>query len=115
VRKKAIEVCPQLKSTARKAHEKGVKIAFGTDSGVSPHGKNNLEFVYLAEVGMTNAEILRAATLDAATLLRMDDRIGSIQVGKLADLVAVEANPLEDIRAMLKVVFVMKDGKIFEP
>lgn len=112
VRKKAIEICPQLKATAGKAYKKGVKIAFGTDSGVSPHGKNNLEFVLMAEAGMKNADILRAATMDAATLLRLNDRIGSIEVGKLADIVAVEGNPLEDIRTMLKVVFVMKDGRV---
>ena len=113
VRKKAIEICPQLKATAGKAYKKGVKIAFGTDSGVSPHGKNNLEFGLMAEAGMKNVDILRAATLDAATLLRMNDKIGSIQVGKLADLVAVEGNPMEDIRSMERVVFVMKDGKIY--
>jgi len=112
VRKKAIEICPQLKATAGKAYKKGVKIAFGTDSGVSPHGKNNLEFGLMAEAGMKNADILRSATLDAATLLRMNDKIGSIEPGKLADIVALEGNPLEDIRAMLKVVFVMKDGKV---
>lgn len=112
VRKKALEVCPQIKATARKAYQKGVKIAFGTDSGVSPHGKNNLEFALMAEAGMKNADILRAATLDAAMLLRMNDRIGSLEAGKLADIVAVEGNPLEDIRAMEKVVFVMKEGKV---
>lgn len=112
VRKKAIEICPQLKATAGKAYQKGVKIAFGTDSGVSPHGKNNLEFGLMAEAGMKNADILRAATLDAATLLRLNDRIGSIEPSKLADIIAVEGNPLEDIRAMLKVVFVMKEGKV---
>ncbi|MDO8969404.1 MAG: amidohydrolase family protein, partial [Saprospiraceae bacterium] len=64
--------------------------------------------------GMSNADILRAATLDAATLLRMNDRIGSLEPGKLADIVAVEGNPLEDIRAMMKVVFVMKDGKVVQ-
>lgn len=112
VRKKAIEICPQLKATAGKAYKKGVKIAFGTDSGVSPHGKNNLEFGLMAEAGMKNADILRAATLDAATLLRMNDRIGSLEAGKLADIVAVEGNPLDDIRVLTKVVFVMKDGKI---
>ena len=113
VRKKAIEICPQLKATAGKAYKKGVKIAFGTDSGVSPHGKNNLEFGLMSEAGMKNVDILRAATLDAAILLRMNDRIGSLEPGKLADIVAVEGNPLDDIRAMLKVVFVMKDGKIY--
>lgn len=112
VRKKAIEICPQLKATAGKAYKKGVKIAFGTDSGVSPHGKNNLEFGLLAEAGMKNADILRAATIEAATLLRMNDRIGSLEAGKWADIIAVEGNPLEDIRAMTKVVFVMKEGKV---
>ncbi len=114
VRKKGIEICPQLMATAGKAYKKGVKIAFGTDSGVYPHGKNNLEFGLMAEAGMSNADILRAATLDAATLLRMNDRIGSLEPGKLADIVAVEGNPLEDIRAMMKVVFVMKDGKVVQ-
>lgn len=112
VRKKAIEICPQLKATAGKAYKKGVKIAFGTDSGVSPHGKNNLEFGLMSEAGMKNADILRAATLGAATLLRMNERIGSLEVGKLADIIAVGGNPMEDIRAMEKVVFVMKDGKV---
>lgn len=114
VRKKAIEICPQLKATAGKAYAKGVKIAFGTDSGVSPHGKNNLEFGLLAEAGMKNADILRAATINAATLLRLNDRIGSLEVGKLADIVAVEGNPMEDIRAMMKVVFVMKEGRVYK-
>lgn len=114
VRKKAIEICPQLKATAGKAYQKGVKIAFGTDSGVSPHGKNNLEFGLMAEAGMKNEDILRSATIEAATLLRLDDRLGTIEAGKLADIVAVEGNPMEDIRAMTRVVFVMKDGKVYK-
>jgi imidazolonepropionase-like amidohydrolase len=65
----------------------------------------------MSEAGMKNADILRAATMNAATLLRMQDKIGSLEAGKLADIVAVEGNPLDDIRAMLKVAFVMKDGK----
>ncbi len=113
VRKKALEVCPQIKLTAAKAYKKGVKIVLGTDSGVSPHGTNNLEFGLMAEIGMKNADILRAATLDAAKLLRIANRIGTLEVGKLADIVAVEGNPMEDIRAMVRVVFVMKDGKVY--
>ena len=77
-----------------------------------PHGKNNLEFVYMSDAGMKNDDILRAATMNAATLLRMQDKIGSLEAGKLADIVAVEGDPLTDIKAMLKVVFVMKDGKV---
>ena len=113
VRKKALEVCPHIKLTAAKAYKKGVKIVLGTDSGVSPHGTNNLEFGLMAEIGMKNADILRAATLDAAKLLRIANRIGTLEVGKLADIVAVEGNPMEDIRAMVRVVFVMKDGKVY--
>jgi imidazolonepropionase-like amidohydrolase len=113
VRKKALEVCPQIKLTAAKAYKRGVKIVLGTDSGVSPHGTNNLEFGLMEEIGMKNADILRAATLDAAKLLRMANRIGTLEVGKLADIVAVEGNPMEDIRAMVRVVFVMKDGKVY--
>ena len=75
-----------------------------------PHGKNALEFKYMAEAGMKNTDILRSATLDAATVLRMNDRIGTIEAGKLADLIAVEGNPLDDIGAMQRIVFVMKDG-----
>jgi imidazolonepropionase-like amidohydrolase len=66
----------------------------------------------MAQMGMKNAEILRSATLDAATLLHLDDKIGSLQAGKLADIVAVRGNPLEDIKAMLELAFVMKEGKI---
>ncbi|MBN8679141.1 MAG: amidohydrolase family protein [Chitinophagales bacterium] len=112
VRKKGLEICPQLKATAMKAYKKGVKIAFGTDAGVCPHGSNNLEFVLMAEAGMKNDDILRSATIDAATMLKMADKIGSIEPGKLADIVAVEGDPLTNIRSMLKVVFVMKDGKV---
>jgi imidazolonepropionase-like amidohydrolase len=112
VRKKAREIGPTILATATKAYQKGVKIAFGTDAGVYPHGKNRLEFLYMAQMGMKNAEILRSATLDAATLLHLDDKIGSLQAGKLADIVAVRGNPLEDIKAMLELAFVMKEGKI---
>ncbi|MBK7938049.1 MAG: amidohydrolase family protein [Lewinellaceae bacterium] len=112
VRVKALEIGPQIRETTGKAYKKGVKIAFGTDAGVYPHGKNNLEFVYMFDAGMKNDDILRAATMNAATLLRMQDKIGSLEAGKLADIVAVDGNPLTDIKAMLRVVFVMKDGKV---
>lgn len=112
VRVKALNIGPQIQETLKKAYKKGVKIAFGTDAGVYPHGKNNLEFVFMAEAGMKNADILRSATLDAATLLRLNDKIGTLEPGKLADIVAVQGNPLDDIKAMLNVTFVMKDGKV---
>jgi imidazolonepropionase-like amidohydrolase len=107
VRQKALGMGPALSSTLGRAYKKGVNIAFGTDSGVYPHGKNNLEFGYMADAGMSAADILRSATLDAAAMLRLTDR-GIIEPGKLADLVAVEGNPLDNVRAMERVVFVMK-------
>ena len=111
VRVKALGVGKQIQTTAGIAYKKGVKIVFGTDAGVFPHGKNNLEFVYMSEAGMKNADILRAATTDAATMLRMRDRIGSIEAGKIADIIAVDGDPLSDISAMLRVAFIMKEGE----
>lgn len=110
VRKKAEGVGPKIQATAAKCVEKGVKIAFGTDAGVFPHGKNALEFKFMANAGMKNEDILLSATLNAATMLRMEKKIGSIEPGKLADLIAVEGNPLQDIDAMQHLMFVMKDG-----
>ena len=112
VRVKAIEIGPKIAETLGRAYRQGVKIAFGTDAGVFPHGKNALEFKYMAMAGMKNTDILRSATLDAATLLRMDNTIGTIEPGKLADLIATDGDPLSDIDAMQRIVFVMKDGKV---
>jgi imidazolonepropionase-like amidohydrolase len=113
VRAKALGIGPQMIETLQKAHKKGVKIAFGTDAGVCPHGTNRLEFGWMAQAGMRNEDILRAATTNAADLLRMGDKIGSVEVGKLADLIAVPSNPLRDIKAMETVIWVMKDGRAF--
>lgn len=114
VRVKALDIGPKIQSTLQRAYQRGVKIAFGTDAGVYPHGRNNLEFGRMADAGMPSAAILRAATLDAATMLRRSDQIGSLEPGKFADIIAVEGNPLEDIRAMEKVTFVMKGGRVFK-
>ncbi len=114
VRIKALGMGPAISATLGKAYKKGVKIAFGTDAGVCPHGTNNLEFGYMADAGMTAPDILRAATSGAAEMLRLSDRIGTIEPGKLADLVAVEGNPLDNVRAMEKVVFVMKSGTVIK-
>jgi imidazolonepropionase-like amidohydrolase len=89
-----------------------VKIAFGTDQGVAPHGDNALEFVYMVEGGMSPAGALRSATLEAARVLGLDADLGTVEAGKLADLVAVPGDPLADIRATTKVSFVMKSGSI---
>jgi len=114
VRGKALDIGPKIQSTLVRAYKKGVKIAFGTDAGVYPHGRNNLEFGHMAAAGMTTLDILRSATLDAATMLRLTETIGSLAPGKFADIIAVEGNPLDNIRAMEKVVFVMKGGRVFK-
>jgi len=98
----------------RRALKTGVKIAFGTDSAVSPHGLNGQEFGLLVGLGMTPAAALRAATSSAADLLGLAKTIGTLEPGKAADVVAVPGNPLADIKVMEKVKFVMKGGQIFK-
>lgn len=109
---KALATGPQIQSTFAKAYKAGVKIAFGTDAGVFAHGKNWMEFVYMTEAGMPAIEAIQAATIKAAELLG-NQNLGSIEPGKLADIIAVDGDPVKDIRAMGKVQFVMKDGKIY--
>jgi imidazolonepropionase-like amidohydrolase len=110
-RAKAREAAENMRRSFRKAVEANVKIAFGTDSGVSAHGGNAYEFVLMVKYGMTPAQALLAATREAASLLgRMD--IGAIESGKLADIVAVPGDPLGDITVMERVSFVMKDGVV---
>ncbi len=110
VRPKAAAIGPQLRATFERAHRAGVKIAFGTDSGVFPHGENGREFELMVEGGMSVADAISAATRNAAELLRIREDLGSVEVGKIADLVAVDADPREDITTMERVVFVMKEG-----
>lgn len=114
VRPKAATVGPQIGSTFNKAYNRGVKIAFGTDVGVQPHGTNWKEFVYMTQYGMDEMEAIKSATIETAKLLRIDDILGSLEVGKIADIVAVDGNPLVDITVMEKVVFVMKDGVVYK-
>lgn len=111
---KAKAVGPQIQDTFAKAYAKGVKIAFGTDAGVFPHGDNGKEFIYLVEAGMPAMEAIKSATITASQLLRIDDKFGTIEEGKMADIVAVDGDPINDINAMTKVTFVMKDGKVFK-
>lgn len=114
VRPKAAQIGPQIQGTFSRAYRAGVKIAFGTDSGVSAHGDNALEFQYMVQAGMPPLAAIRAATREAATLLGVQDKLGTIEPGKLADIVAVPADPTKDIVAMTRVSFVMKDGKIYK-
>ena len=112
VRPKAARIGAQIQDTAARAYRAGVPIAFGTDQGVGPHGDNAREFLYMVEAGMPAAYALQAATIRAAEVLGVDDQ-GVIEAGKRADIVAVPGNPVEDINAVLKVDFVMKDGKVY--
>lgn len=114
VRPKAAAIGPKIQGTFEKAYAAGVKIAFGTDTGVSEHGKNAREFSYMVDGGMSPSEALQSATIEAAKLLQVEDALGTIEVGKLADLIAVDGNPLEDISLMQAVSFVMKDGKVYK-
>jgi imidazolonepropionase-like amidohydrolase len=90
-----------------------VKIAFGTDSAVSPHGLNAREFALMTGLGMSPIAALRSATSVAAALLGVDDRTGTIAAGKLADIIAVPGNPLDDISVLKRVSFVMKGGVVY--
>lgn len=114
VRPKAATIGPLILQTLSRAHEAGVKIAFGTDSGVSAHGDNGLEFVLMVEAGMKPIEAIRAATYHGAILIEQLDTLGTIEAGKLADLVAVKGNPLDDIKRMQHVSFIMKNGQIYK-
>lgn len=114
VRPKAAAIGPHAQATFGKAYKSGVKIAFGTDSGVSPHGDNAKEFAYMVEAGMPALEAIQSATLTAASLLGIEDQLGTLESGKLADVVAVPEDPSVDITTMQRVSFVMKDGEIYK-
>lgn len=114
VRPKAAAIGPVIRETFQKAHAAGVKIAFGTDTGVSAHGDNAREFELMVAGGMPPMKTIQSATLTAAQLLKIDDRLGTLEPQKLADVVAVKGNPLNDIKAMHDVVFVMKEGVVFK-
>lgn len=114
VRPKAASIGPLIMETFSKAHKAGVNIAFGTDSGVSAHGDNGLEFVLMVEAGMEPVEAIRTATYHGAALLGVLDQLGTVEKDKLADLVAVKGNPSSDITSMQNIHFVMKDGKVYK-
>ena len=111
---KALAIGPKIQSTFARAYKQGVKIAFGTDAGVYAHGKNWLEFVYMNDAGMPAMETIQSATMNAADLLGITDIVGSIEKGKLADIIAVDGDPTKDIQAMGRVRFVMKEGVVYK-
>lgn len=110
VSQKALEVGPIMRNALRIAHERGVKIAFGTDAGVNDHGTNAYEAVLMHEAGMPERDILISATVNAADLMGIYDIAGTVEAGKDADIVAYSANPLEDISTLLEPDFVMARG-----
>jgi imidazolonepropionase-like amidohydrolase len=107
-------VGPQIFAAAGRAYRAGVKIAFGSDAGVYPHGENAHEFEFMVKAGMPPMFALQAATTHAAELLRHQNDLGSITSGHLADLIAVPGNPLADISTMKRVSFVMKEGIVYK-
>ena len=113
LREKADYIIPRAQDSLRQAIAAGVKIALGTDAAVIPHGENAAEFIAMTDLGMSNAEALRTATINSAELLGVSDR-GELKTGLLADIVAVDGNPLEDISSMQRVSFVMKDGIVYK-
>jgi len=114
VRPKARAIGPKIQDTFSKAYKAGVQIALGTDSGVSPHGDNWKEFVYMVEAGMPAMEAIQSATIVASDLVGNTDNLGSIEIGKLADIIAVKGDPIEDIYNMEHVEFVMKGGAVYK-
>ncbi len=113
IRIKAATIGPQIQSMFTRAHKAGVKIAFGTDQGVAPHGDNAKEFEYMVEAGMPPLEAIRAATLYGAMVMGLERDIGTLEIGKLADIVAAPGDPSKDISVMSKMQFVMRDGVIY--
>jgi imidazolonepropionase-like amidohydrolase len=114
VREKAARIGPLMQDALRRAHAGGVKIAFGTDSGVSIHGENAREFAYMVEAGVPPMQAILSATRHAADLLGAADRVGSVQPGAFADLIAVAGDPLKDITELQRVGFVMKGGIVYK-
>jgi len=115
VRAKARAVGPLMIDALRRAHEGGVRIAFGTDSAVSKHGENAREFVLMTKAGLTPLDTIRAATVWGATHIGLEGEVGSIAAGKAADIVAVRGDPLKDVAQLEAMVFVMKGGAVVRP
>lgn len=113
VREKALEAIPTMMANVGKAYKAGVKIAFGTDSGEPEHGRNADEFLFLTQIGVSEADAIVAATVNAADLMGLLDEVGTIETGKAADIIATKASPLSDISELQRVRFVMRDGIVY--
>ena len=111
---KALNIGPKIQNTFERAYTKGVGIAFGTDAGVFIHGQNGKEFAYMVEAGMPAIETIQSATITNAMLLKMENQLGQIKEGYIADIIATNEDPTEIISTMEHVVFVMKEGKVYK-
>ena len=111
---KALEIGPKIQNTFGRAYKRGVGIVFGTDAGVFKHGDNGKEFGFMVEAGMPAMEAIQSATVTSAKILGIDDELGEIKAGFLADLIAVNENPIENIKTLENVVFVMKEGAVYK-
>ncbi len=112
-KQKALAVGPVIQDALKRAYAGGVKIAFGTDSGVSPHGQNAKEFALMVEAGMPPIEAIKAATVGAADLLQLSNVVGTIEAGKAADIVAIDQDPTRDIKTLQRMRFVMRGGSVY--
>ena len=111
---KALAIGPQIQQTFAEAYKRGVPIAFGTDAGVYPHGRNALEFGYMVEAGMPAIEALQAATVTNAKILDSADELGQLAEGFYADIIATDTNPVDDIKTLENITFVMKGGQVYK-
>jgi imidazolonepropionase-like amidohydrolase len=111
---KANQVMPVMRQNVGRAFKSGVKVAFGTDAAVYPHGLNAREFAVYVKLGMTPVAAIQTATVNAADLLGWADRLGSIEAGKFADIIAVTGDPTKDVTVLERVGFVMKGGQVFK-
>jgi imidazolonepropionase-like amidohydrolase len=111
---KALAIGPKIQATFGKAYKKGVPIAFGTDAGVFQHGQNAKEFIYMTEAGMPIMKALQSATITNAILLDMDKKIGVLESGYFADIIATNDDPIQNINTVTNVVFVMKEGVVYK-
>ncbi|GGI98233.1 Xaa-Pro dipeptidase [Shewanella hanedai] len=114
IKAKAKRVGADMTENFIAVHQAGVKIAFGTDSGVSQHGTNAREAVLMHQAGMSNVDILKSATVNGADLISMSDKLGTLEAGKYADIIATDISPLKEIEALLDVDFVMKGGQVYK-